>query len=87
MFCTYRKKMNTQGEHERIPNGSNYYLPTYEDVLHFQKQTAIIKGMKNQNKKVDSNSFTSYEDLHAYKIKIADIKRKEIEIQFNQAYE
>ncbi len=79
--------MNTQGEHERIPTSDNYYLPTYEDVIHFQRQTAIIKELEKQNKEVDSNRFNSYEDIQAHKMWIADQKRKQAEIQFNQAYE
>jgi len=34
-----------------------------------------------------NNRFDSYEDIHVYKVWMANEKRKEMEIQFNQAYE
>jgi hypothetical protein len=79
--------MNTQGENERIPTSDNYYLPTRDDVMRFKRQTAIIKELEKQNKEQDSNRFNSYEDIQAHKMWIADQKRKQMEIQFNQAYE
>lgn len=34
-----------------------------------------------------SNRFDSYDDIHTYKVWLANEKRKEMEIQFNQAYD
>jgi hypothetical protein len=55
--------------------------------MRFKRQTAIIKELEKQNKEQDSNRFNSYEDIQAHKMWIADQKRKQAEIQFNQAYE
>jgi hypothetical protein len=59
-------------------------------------ETADIQRIKELEKarvikmvysKPISNRFDSYEDIRAHKAWIANEKRKEMEIQFNQAYD
>jgi hypothetical protein len=54
-----------------------------ERIAELEKATVV----KTVFTKPINNRFDSYEDIHAYKIMMADTKRKEMDIQFNQAYE
>jgi len=51
------------------------------------KELEKARVIKMVYSKPISNRFDSYEDIHAHKAWIANEKRKEMEIQFNQAYD